>query len=252
MQNIGGRACAESEPDGYTLCIVNSDPVLYNPLLFKNIGYNPETGLQPVVNLFRIIHMLVVNSSLNVKTVDELVALSKAKPGTLNYLTPGEPLALYMETLKKEKGADWVRVPFKGGGEAVTAVLSGFTPIALIGEGNVIGQIRAGKMRPLVMLNNIHSPQFPEVPTMAETGYKGAPAHTWYGLFVPAGTPMPIVERLAKEVTAIVKEPAFAEKNILSRSLVPAINSPEEFAAEIKADREIAREVVEASGKKPQ
>ena len=110
--------------------------------------------------------MLVVNSDLKVKNVDELVALSKAKPGTLTYLTPGAPMVLYMETLKKERGADWVRVPFKGGGEAVNAILSGSTPIGLFGEGNVIGQIKAGTMTPLVMMNNIHSPNFPDVPTL--------------------------------------------------------------------------------------
>ena len=109
----------------------------------------------------------MVNSSLKTKTIDELIALSKAKAGTLSYVTAAPPLALYMEKLKQQKGADWVRVPFKGGGEAVNAVLSGSTPIALIGEGNVIGQIKAGTMTPLVMVNNIKSPNFPDVPTMS-------------------------------------------------------------------------------------
>ena len=122
--------------------------------------------MQPITNLFHLIHMLVVNSDLKVKNVDELVALSKAKPGTLSYLTPGAPMVLYMETLKKERGADWVRVPFKGGGEAVNAILTGSTPIALFGEGNVIGQIQAGTMTPLVMMNNIRSPNFPDVPLL--------------------------------------------------------------------------------------
>jgi tripartite-type tricarboxylate transporter receptor subunit TctC len=194
----------------------------------------------------------VVNSQLNVKTVDELIALSKAKPGTLNYLTASVPLALYMETLKKEKGADWVRVPFKGGGEAVNAVLSGATPIALIGEGNVIGQIRAGTMTPLVMVNNIKSPNFPQVPTLAETGYSGPPSRSWYGLFTPAGTPRPIVDKLAKEVASIVADPAFRERHLSARSLVPAVNTPEQFAAEIRKDRAQAQEVVKASGLEPQ
>src|SRR4029077_16656562 len=154
----------------------------------------------PITKLFDLIHVMVVNADLKVKTVDELVALSKAKPGTLSYLTPGAPMVLYMETLKKERGADWVRVPFKGGGEAVKAVASGTTPIALFGEGNVVGQIKAGTMTPLVMMNNIHSPNFPEVPTLEETGYSGPPSRSWYGLFAPHGTPRPIVDRLAKEV----------------------------------------------------
>jgi tripartite-type tricarboxylate transporter receptor subunit TctC len=157
-----------------------------------------------------------------------------------------------METLKKEKGADWVRVPFKGGGEAVNAVLSGSTPIALIGEGNVIGQIRAGTMTPLVMLNNIRSPNFPDVPTLAESGYTGPPSRSWYGLFTPAGTPRPIVDKLANAVASIVDDPAFRERHLSARSLVPAINTPEQFAAEIKRDRALAEAVVKAAGLEPQ
>jgi tripartite-type tricarboxylate transporter receptor subunit TctC len=178
--------------------------------------------------------------------------LSKEKAGTLNYVTASVPLALYMDTLAKEKGADWVRVPFKGGGEAVNAVLSGSTPIALIGEGNVIGQIRGGTMTALVMANNIKSPNFPDVPTMAETGYKGAPSRSWYGLFTPAGTPKPIVDKLAGEIAAIFANAAFRERHLSARSLVSAINTPDEFAAEIRRDRALAQQVVKASGLEPQ
>jgi tripartite-type tricarboxylate transporter receptor subunit TctC len=252
MQNVGARACTEAPPDGYTICILNAEPIAYNQFLLKSMPFDPEKGLQPVTNLYHLIQTLVVNAQLKVKTIDELIALSKAKPGTLNYLTASVPLALYMETVKKEKGADWVRVPFKGGGEAVNAVLSGSTPIALIGEGNVIGQIRAGTMTPLVMVNNIKSPNFPQVPTLAETGYSGPPSRSWYGLFTPAGTPRAIVDKLAKEVASIVADPAFRERHLSARSLVPAINTPEQFAADIKKDRAQAQEVVKASGLEPQ
>ena len=252
MQNVGARACTEAPPDGYTICILNAEPIAYNQFLLKSMPFDPEKGLQPVTNLYHLIQTLVVNAQLKVKTIDELIALSKAKPDTLNYLTASVPLALYMETLKKEKGADWVRVPFKGGGEAVNAVLSGSTPIALIGEGNVIGQIRAGTMTPLVMVNNIKSPNFPQVPTLAETGYSGPPSRSWYGLFMPAGTPRAIVDKLAKEVAVIVADPAFRERHLSARSLVPAINTPEQFAAEIRKDRAQAQEVVKASGLEPQ
>ena len=252
MQNVGARACTEAPADGYTICILNAEPIAYNQFLLKSMPFDPEKGLQPVTNLYHLIQTLVVNSQLGVKTVDELIALSKSKPGTLNYLTASVPLALYMETLRTEKGADWVRVPFKGGGEAVNAVLSGSTPIALIGEGNVIGQIRAGTMTPLVMLNNIRSPNFPAVPTLAETGYAGPPSRGWYGLFTPAGTAKPIVDKLAKEVAAILDDPAFRARHLSARSLVPAANTPEEFAAEIRNDRALAQQVVKAAGLEPQ
>ena len=250
--NVGARACTEAPPDGYTICIINTDAMAYNQFLFKRMPFDPETQLTPVTNLFHLIHMLVVNSDLKVKTIDELIALSKAKPGTFSYIAPGPPLFLYMETLRKERAADWVRVPFRGGADAVNAILGGSTPIALFGEGNVIGHIQAGRMTPLVMMNNIRSPNFPQVPLLEETGYSGAPSRSWYGLFVPAGTPQPIVQRLHKEVTAIVRQPEFVAKHLTARSLVSALNTPEQFAVDIVRDRAQARLVVEAAGLTPQ
>ncbi len=252
MQNLGTRACSEAPPDGYTICIINADPLVYNQWLLKSMPFNPETALQPIVNLYHLIHILVVNSDLKVKTVDSLVALSKDKPGTLNYLTPGAPMVLYMETLRKERGADWVRVPFRGGGEAVTAIMSGTTPIGLFGEGNVVAHIRSGTMTPLAMMNNVRSPNFPQVPLLAETGYSGAPSRGWYGLFAPPGTPRTIVDRINKEVRTIVGKPEFTAKHLTARSLVPALNSPEEFAADIVRDRAQAKQVVYDAGLTPQ
>ena len=250
--NIGARACAEAAPDGYTICIINADPLIYNQFLFKKMPFDPETSLVPVVNLFHLIQVLVVNSSLGVKTVDDLVARSKEKPGTLSYLTASVPLAVYMDSLKRDKGADWVRVPFKGGGEATNAVLGGSTPIALIGLGNVVTQIDAGAMTALALTNNIRTPQLPNVPTLADLGYKGAPSQTWYGLFAPPGTPKGVIDKLNAEVRRVFEDKSFVQKYVTSRGQVPAVNSPDEFAAEIKADREAARDVVKESGLQPQ
>jgi len=250
--NIGARTCAEAPPDGYTICIINADPMIYNQFLFKKLPFDPEKGLTPIVNLFHLIQVLVINSDLKAKTVDELVAVSKAKPGTLSYLTASVPLAVYMDSLKRDKGADWVRVPFKGGGEAVTAILGGSTPIGLIGLGNVNSHIKIGTMTALALVNNIRTPLLPNVPTFADLGYKGAPSQTWYGLFAPAGTPKPIVDRLNAEVRRVFTDKDFVDKYVISRGQVPAINSPEEFAKEIAADRDGAREVVKLSGMEPQ
>jgi tripartite-type tricarboxylate transporter receptor subunit TctC len=250
--NLGTRACADSAPDGYTICITNADAMLYNQFLFKTLPFNPETSLQPITNAFHLIHMLVVNSQLGVKTVDELCALSKQKAGTLSYLAPGAPLVLYMETLKKEKGCDWVRVPFRGGGEAVNAIMSGSTPIGLFGEGNVIGNIQAGQMTPLVMMNNIRSPNFPKVPLLTEVGYNGPPSRSWYGIFAPAGTPRPVVDRVSKDIGEIVNRPEFRDRHLTARSLVPAANTPEQFAEDMKRERVVAEKVVKDAGFEPQ
>jgi tripartite-type tricarboxylate transporter receptor subunit TctC len=250
--NLGTRACADATPDGYTICITNADAMLYNQFLFKTLPFNPETSLQPITNAFHLIHMLVVNSQLGVKTVDELCALSKQKAGTLSYLAPGAPLVLYMETLKKEKGCDWVRVPFRGGGEAVNAIMSGSTPIGLFGEGNVIGNIQAGQMTPLVMMNNIRSPNFPKVPLLTEVGYNGPPSRSWYGIFAPAGTPRPVVDRVSKDIGEIVNRPEFRDRHLTARSLVPAANTPEQFAEDMKRERVVAEKVVKDAGFEPQ
>ena len=226
--------------------------MLYNQFLFKKLPFDPETSLVPITNAFHLIHMLVVNAQLGVKTVDELVALSKQKAGTLSYLAPGAPLVLYMETLKKEQGADWVRVPFRGGGEAVNAIMSGTTPIALFGEGNVIGNVRAGTMTPLVMMNNIRSPNFPQVPLLVETGYNGPPSRSWYGLFAPAGAPQPILDRIHKDVTAVLSNPEFVARHLTARSLVPALNTPAQFADDMKRERVVAEQVVKDAGFEPQ
>ena len=250
--NIAARFCQEAPPDGYTICIINADTMIYNQFLYKQVPFDPEKGLIPIVNLFHLIQVLVVNSSLNVKTVDELVAASKSKPGTLNYLTASIPCVVYMDTLKKERGADWIRVPFKGGGEAVTAILSGTTPIGLFGLGNVQAHLKAGKMTALALVNNIRTPQLPDVPTLADLGYRGAPSQTWYGLFAPSGTPKPIIDRLNAEVRRAFEDKDFVDKFVITRGQVPAINSPEEFAKEIVTDRVDANEVVKLSGMEPQ
>jgi tripartite-type tricarboxylate transporter receptor subunit TctC len=249
--NIAARACQDAQPDGYTICIINADPMIYNQYLFKNLSFDPDK-LSPIINLFHLIQVLVINSDLKARTVDDLIATSRERPGRLSYLTASIPCVVYMESLKRDKAADWVRVPFKGGGEATNAILGGSTPIGLLGLGNVISQINAGKMTALALVNNIPTPLLPSVPTLSELGYKGAPSQTWYGLFAPPGTPKPIIDRIAAEVTRVFSDKDFVEKYVISRGQVPAINTPEEFAAEIKADRAAAQEVVKASGMQPQ
>ncbi len=249
--NIAARACQDAPPDGYTICIINADPMIYNQFLYKKIPFEPEK-LVPIVNLFHLIQVLVVNSDLGAKTVDDLVAVSKAKPGTLNYLTASIPCVVYMDSLKRDKGADWIRVPFRGGGEAVTAILSGTTPIGLFGLGNITAQLKAGKMTALALVNNIKTPLLPNVPTLAETGYKGAPSETWYGLFAPPGTPKAIVDKLNAEVRRVFENKEFVEKYVTSRGQVAAVGTPEEFAKTVTEGRAGAKSVVAESGLPPQ
>jgi tripartite-type tricarboxylate transporter receptor subunit TctC len=134
--NIGARACAEASPDGYTICIMPGEPLGYNQFLYKKLAFDPAKDFEPIVNLFFNTQALVVNAALKVKTVEELVALSKAKAGTLSYTAPSLPLALYLEKLKRKRGADWVAIPFRGGGDTTNAVLlaPAGTPKAVINK----------------------------------------------------------------------------------------------------------------------
>lgn len=180
--NIGGRACAEAPPDGTTICIMSNEVVTYNQYLYKNPGFDAEKSIAPVTNLFFLTQALVVNSALKVNSLAELAALSKAKPGTLSYSAPAAPLALFMDNFNKENGADLVRVPFKGGGDAVNGVLTGATPVTFLGVGNLISYLQSGMMTGLVLDGAQRSPLFPDIPMLRETGYRGPLTRSYFGL----------------------------------------------------------------------
>jgi tripartite-type tricarboxylate transporter receptor subunit TctC len=250
--NIGARACAEAPPDGYTICIMPGEPLAYNPFLYKKLTFDPTRDFEPIVNLFFNTQALVVNAALKVETVDELVALSKARAGTLSYTAPSLPLALYLEGLKRERGADWVSIPFRGGGETTNAVLSGSTPIAFLGMQNFISHLQAGTMTGLAVDGAERSPLFPKVPTLAELGYRGNLTRVYFGLLAPAGTPRPIIEKIHAEVVRIGNMPAFRQKQFIDRALEPILNTPEEFARFLVADRAMSGRVVKEAGLQPQ
>jgi tripartite-type tricarboxylate transporter receptor subunit TctC len=140
--NIGTRACAESAPDGHTICVISNEPIVYNQFLFKTLPFNPEKDFEPITNLFFNTLTFAVNPDLKVKTIPELMALAKTRQ--LSYSTFSFPLAYFMEKLKKQYGVDIVRVPYRSGNEVMTALLSGATPITLLGLANMVPQLQSG------------------------------------------------------------------------------------------------------------
>ncbi len=249
--NIGARACAEAAPDGYTLCIIPGEPLVFNQFLFKNLGFDPENGFAPITQLFFIVQALVASASLDVKTLPALIALSKAKPGTLSYSTGAVPLGVFMERLKKDTGADFVRVPFRGGSEAVTGLLNGSTPIGFYGIANMRAQLDSGAIVGLLVDSDQRSPLFPAIPTVREATGKIA-ARSYFGLLAPAKTPKPIVDRLQAEVARIVNEPSFRHRNLVERGLESVAGTPDEFARYIREDRVTSEQIVKESGLQPQ
>ncbi len=249
--NIGSRACAEAPPDGYTLCVLSGEPVVYNQFTFKNLPYNPEKDFEPVVGMFINANALVVNASLNIKTIPQLVAYAKAKPGTLSYGTFSFMLVYFMDKLNKEKGIDIVRVPFRSGNEMVNAVMTGTTPIVFLGLANMIGQIRSGQFNALALNSNGRSPLFPDIPTLSEAVGEDYPP-PWFGLFAPAGTPVPIMEKINAEVQRITSEPGFRQKNYVDRAVEPMAGPREEFRKFIADNRTFAERVARETGMQPQ
>ena len=250
--NIGARACAEAAPDGYTLCIIPGEPLVFNQFLFKNLAFDPTTAFEPITQLFNITQAFVVSKALEVKTLPELAALSKAKPVTLSYSTAAVPLGVFIERWKKETGADMVRVPFRGGGEAVTALLTGATPIGFYGIANVRSHLEGGTVIGLVVDSGTRSPLFPDIPTIPQATSTKFAGRSYFGLLAPARTPKPIVARLQAEVARIVNEPGFRQRNLIERGLEPVASTPEEFARFIRDDRVLAEQIVKEAGLEPQ
>lgn len=250
--NIGARACADSAPDGYTICMLPNEALVYNQLLFKKIPYNPEKDFAPVTNPFFATQAIVANADLKVTSLAALAALSQAKPNTMSYIAPGLPLWVFMENFKKLTGADMVRVPFRGGGETVNGVLSGTTPVAFSGLSNWASYLQAGTIVGLAVDAAKRLPLIPDVPTLAELGYKIDLTRVYFGIVAPAGTPKPILERLRNEMAQVINDPLFRERHLTSRGHEPVANTPDEFARFLAEDRALSTRIVKDAGVEPQ
>jgi tripartite-type tricarboxylate transporter receptor subunit TctC len=245
---IGARACAEAAPDGYTLCMMPGEPLIYNQFQYKNLPYDPDKSFAPITNFFFITQALGVSAALPVASLAELAAYSKAKAGTLSYSAPSSSLIMFMENWKRATGADLVKIPFKGGGDTVNGILSGTTPVGFLGLGNLISYIRADTIRPILVDSEQRSALVPQVPTLGDIGSGRDHTRAFFGLLAPTGTPRPIVDRLHGEIVRIVSDPQFQARHMTERGLEPVLNTPEEFRAFLIADRVHAERIVKAAG----
>jgi tripartite-type tricarboxylate transporter receptor subunit TctC len=247
---IGAKACADAAPDGYTICILPGETIVINPVIYPS-DFDPSKALVPVARPYYLTQVFAVNASLGVKTFPELAALVKSKPKTFNYMAPSLSKVAFMEEFNKKNGTDIVRVPFKGGGDAVSSMLSGTTQIAIFGIGNLVSFIRDGKVVGLAIDGDKRSPLAPQIPTFKEVGYTEHIAGTFFGIFAPAGTPQPIIDKLNQAIVAVESKLDFQEKFLTNRGLTPVLESAEQFAKELPADRAEGLAVVKASGLYP-
>lgn len=247
---IGNRMCATSPPDGYTLCFLSNQGMVTNEFLYKKLPY-ALTSFTPIMNLFFNTQVIVVNASLNVRSLEELATLAKAKPGTLNYVVPGTFQRVFFDRFNKRYGTDLVAIPFKGGGDALNGVLSGVTPIAFIGGANFAPYVREGKMVALAVDSVARSPLFPETPTLTELGYPDNLPRTYLAFAAPARMPNDIIGKVHHDVAAIMSEPAFRKRHLLDRGLEPVVDTPEQFARSLEIERRLIRDLVQEAGIQP-
>jgi len=247
---VGAKACADSAPDGYTICILPGETIVINPIIQPS-DFDPAKSLVPIARPYYLTQVFAVNTSLGIKSFAELAALVKSKPKTFNYMAPSLSKVAFMEEFNKKNGTDIVRVPFKGGGDAVNSMLNGTAQIAIFGIGNLVSFIRDGKIMGLAIDGDTRSPLAPDIPTFKEVGYTEHIAATFFGIFAPAGTPQPIVDKLNAAIVKVESDPDFQQKFLINRGLTPVLSSAEQFAKELPADRAEGLAVVKASGLYP-
>ena len=249
--SIGAKACADSAPDGYTLCVLNNESMAVNPWILKNVKFDPKKDVTPITRMWNLQQVFAVTASLNVKSFADLAALAKSKPKTMTYLAPSLAKVAFMERFNARHGVDFVRVPFKGGGDAVNNMMSGITPVAVFGIGNLIQLIRSGKVVGLAVDGDTRSPLAPDIPTFKQSGFTLDVWSSAYSMLAPAGTPKPIIERISEAVVKIGSNPEFQKRFIIPRGLTPVFDTPEHFAKVIEAEIKIGHDVVKASGLYP-
>ncbi|HUH94982.1 MAG TPA: tripartite tricarboxylate transporter substrate binding protein [Casimicrobiaceae bacterium] len=230
--NIGMEQGARAAADGYTLTLAPVGNLTVQPVLYKNLAYDPAKDFAPITVLATVPNVLIVHPSVPAKSVAELVALAKAKPGSLNYASPGNGSIPHLagELFKRMAGVDIVHIPFNGVAPATNAVLAGTVQMFFAQSSSALPQWRAGKVVALGVATAKRISAAPDLPTIAEQGFPEFEATSWYGLVAPTGTPAAIVDRLHGEIVKALREPDVREK-IAGLGADPVGNTPAEFAA---------------------
>lgn len=245
---IGTAFVVKSPPDGHTMLVVQSSFVS-NPSLFKDLPYNQSRDITPVTNLATGPLNLTVHPSLPAKNVKQLIALAKRHPGEINYGSPGEGSVsrLACSLFNQMAGIKMTHIAYKGSGAAIADMLSGQVQFYAPNLFLSLPFVRSGKLHSIGVTTPQRSPIAPDLPTIAESGLPGYEVSTWFGVFVPSGTPRASVTQLNQALAAIVKSPQMQER-LARDGLTPVASSPEEFAKEVARDTEKYGKVIRALG----
>lgn len=245
--NIGAEIAAKAAPDGYTLLLVNMGHAA-NVSLYANLPYDLMRDFAAVTQLASAPAIVVVHPSLPAKSIGELVKLAKARPGVINYASGGigTPTFIAAELFKARAGVNLLHVPYRSGGEALTAILSGEVSVYFSPLATALPQVRQGRLRPLAVTTAKRVPLLPEYPTVAELGYPGYQSGNWYGLLVPARTPKEIIAAIRTAANAALNSENVS-KRLGDLGYIAIGDQPEEFASHIRAEIESLAKILRES-----
>ena len=237
---IGAEIVAKAVPDGYTILMGNLATHGINPNLYRRLPYDAVKDFAAITQVAEVTNVLVVHPSLQVKSIQDFIALAKAKPATINYGSGGSGSGAHLaaELFKSMAGINLVHVPYKGVGLAMNDLIGGQIQLIFSNLLSSLPHVRAGRLRALGVTTTKRSPAIPELPTIAEEGLRGYEATNWFGLLAPAGTPMQVITKLNAVIVKVLHLPE-VKNRLSSQGAEPVGNAPEAFAAHIKS--EIAR-----------
>ncbi len=250
--NLGAEIVAKAKPDGYTLLVATVGILAVNPALYATLPYDPVRNFSPVTLVAIVPNMLVVNSALPVRSVKELIALAKARPGELKYGSSGAGGAPYLavEYFKLMAGVDIREIPYKGAAQLTTDLIAGETALTITGIPALLAHVKAGRLRALAVSSAKRSAAVPDLPTISEAGLPGYDVSTWFGVVAPAGTANDIVSRLDTVIGKGLRQPDVAER-LAAEGAEAGSSTPEEFGAFIKAEIVRWAKVIKATGAEP-
>lgn len=247
--NLGIDAAAKSPADGYTIVLGQTSNLAINPTLYPKLPYNPTTDLAPIGLVASAPLVIVVPTTSAYQNLADLVAAAKAKPGLVNFASPGQGTVAHLtgEQFQKAAGISFQHVPYKGANQALNDVIGGQVQLYVSSVPSVLQQIRTGKLRAIAVTSSQRVDDLPQVPTVGESGYKGFDAITWFGFLAPANTPKDIVARLNAEFNKALQQ-ADLRKKLGDEGADPMGGTPEQFAQRIKTDIALWGRTVKESG----
>jgi|SRR5579871_3180775 len=247
--NIGGEAVARASPDGYTLLVTTSGLVVANKSLYRKLPFDPEADFAPVCIIAALPNVLVVNAESPYKSVRDIIEAAKAKPGQLTFASGGNGSSNHLagELLKSLAGVDLVHTPYRGGGPAIVAVMSGEVAMLFATLPSAVGPLRSGKLRALAVTTRDRAPSLPDVPTMMEAGVKDFDMSVWIGALAPKGTPQPVIHKFNQAIVQALESPDVQER-LTAEGYQRVGDSPAEMADVIRVESAKWSRIIKGAG----